>query len=171
MRSCRTCSPVNPLYCLVLFTGCLIKRDRKHDIPALKLRCNYVNSRSFWNPGLYLNSRKVGASSYSNKKTELSKHTNMTTKISCLDKPRFLNKNPPTQKDPLKKSVQNSKSTISRRLASKCGPDSKGRKEEAHKNTTAVKNKSPGLGFETLSWSDNTFFGKKCIQEDSPASK
>lgn len=103
MRSCRTCSPVNPLYCLFLFTGCLIKRDRKHDIPALKLRRNYVNSRSFWNPGLYLNSRKVGASSYSNKKTELSKHTNMTTKISCLDKPRFLNKNPPTQKDPLKK--------------------------------------------------------------------
>lgn len=100
MRSCRTCSPVNQLYCLVLFTGCLIKRDRKHDIPALKLRRNYVNSRSFWNPGLYL---KVGASSYSNKKTELSKHTNMTTKISCLDKPRFLNKNPPTQKDPLKK--------------------------------------------------------------------
>lgn len=102
MRSCRTCSPVNPLYCLVLFTGCLIKRDRKHDIPALKLRRNYVNSRSFWNPGLYL---KVGASSYSNKKTELSKHTNMTTKISCLNKPRFLNKNPPTQKDPLKKKV------------------------------------------------------------------
>lgn len=37
-----------------------------------------------------------------NKKQESATIQNMTTKISCLDKPRFLTRNPPTQKDPLK---------------------------------------------------------------------
>lgn len=83
----------------------------------------------------------------------------MTTKISCLEKPRFLTRNPPNSKSPIKTVFK----TASLQFRGGSFPNvvqtAKAARRKPTKNTAAVKNKNSKACFQTLSWSDNTVFG------------
>lgn len=124
------------------------------------MRSNDVQPRSLDSRALFFDFVDGESRWFSKQETGISNHTKHDNQNILFGQTAFPYQKSPNSKRPIKTVFKTASLQFKRRLSSKCGPDSKGHKEEAHKNTAAVKNKTKTLCLrQTLSWSDKTLFG------------